>query len=385
MLKRFALRNYRNFKDPIVIDFSNVGGYQFNQDCITNGMLGKMLMYGRNATGKTNFGRAINDLKRMTIYPGAALTALSGNSNFLNADSQLDFAEFDYLFRFGTTELRYVYRRDAIHLKSERLTVDDQTIFDFDYIGGLFSCEGLKRIGAETIRVDLFLATLQSKEIYDGEEVSATPSFLRWLLNNAAFAEDSLINSLRKYIGSMAIASSSVLQNRPSPRRNSAFFEGLEGDSLRSLENFLNAMGVPCALVSERLPDGSLELYFQHKRPVPFFENASSGTMVLFNLYRNLISRMETFSFLCLDEFDAFFHFEMSERFLRYLKETFPYCQIILTTHNTNLMTNRLMRPDCIFILTQAGQLTPLNQATPRELREGHNLEKLYMSGEFDE
>ena len=57
--------------------------------------------------------------------------------------------------------------------------------------------------------------------------------------------------------------------------------------------------------------------------------------------------------------------------------------QVILTSHNTNLLSNRIMRPDCFFIMTQNG-LTSFVNATERELREGHNLEKLYMSGEFD-
>ena len=57
--------------------------------------------------------------------------------------------------------------------------------------------------------------------------------------------------------------------------------------------------------------------------------------------------------------------------------------QVILTSHNTNLLTNRIMRPDCYFILTK-DKLTSLANATSRELREGHNLEKLYMSGEFN-
>lgn len=41
------------------------------------------------------------------------------------------------------------------------------------------------------------------------------------------------------------------------------------------------------------------------------------------------------------------------------------------------------MRPDCYFILTK-NKLTSFANATNRELREGHNLEKLYMSGEFN-
>ena len=44
-----------------------------------------------------------------------------------------------------------------------------------------------------------------------------------------------------------------------------------------------------------------------------------------------------------------------------------------MTSHNTNLMTNRLMRPDCLFILSRTGTLTSLCNATERELREGHN------------
>ena len=69
---------------------------------------------------------------------------------------------------------------------------------------------------------------------------------------------------------------------------------------------------------------------------------------------------------------------------IQFFKKKYPKCQMIMTSHNTNLMTNRIMRPDCLFILSRYGTLTALCNATERELREGHNLEKMYISGEFE-
>ena len=177
---------------------------------------------------------------------------------------------------------------------------------------------------------------------------------------------------------------SNAMSNRPG-RWNEGFYESLENpEKLNDFEAFLNAMGIECKLILKKLPDGQRELYFEHERFVPFYENASSGTLALVDLYRRLISRVQDAAFIYLDEFDAFYHYEMSEHVIRYFKSRYPRCQMILTTHNANLMTNRLMRPDCMFILSGRGTLTALCAATKRELREGHNLEKMYISGEFE-
>lgn len=59
MLREFRLKNYKNFKEEIIINFEKTAGYQFNTDCLSDGVISKMLIYGRNATGKTNLGSAI--------------------------------------------------------------------------------------------------------------------------------------------------------------------------------------------------------------------------------------------------------------------------------------------------------------------------------------
>ena len=43
MLNKFTLKNYKNFKDEIVIDFEKIAGDQFSTDCIIDGTISKIL------------------------------------------------------------------------------------------------------------------------------------------------------------------------------------------------------------------------------------------------------------------------------------------------------------------------------------------------------
>ncbi len=377
MIKQFIVENYKNFGAPLVIDFDTIGGYQFNKECLYENFIGKMLIYGRNGTGKTNLGYAIMDI---ALAPG--LLIRNDNSNFLNADTENDFASFSYTFQFGNDTIIYKYEKTSYaKYKSEMLFLNDIKVFNFDYINNSYDIANLKAISAETIVLDRFIESNKETPMED-TDAETSLSFLRWIFSNVPFSNESPIYEMRNYIAKMRIVSTAM--HFPVFFKNDSFVDSLEGDNLAKFELFLNEMGVECKLEVRKLPEGKKELYFKHKKLVPFFENASSGTLVLYNLYRRIVLSVRTMSFCFFDEFDALFHYEMSERFLNYFKQNYPKCQMIFTTHNTNLMSNDIMRPDCLFILSQKGVITPLNKATTRELREGHNLEKMYISGEFD-
>ena len=379
MLKKFELKNYKNFKETIVIDFGKVGGYQFSTDCITNNTISKMMIYGRNSTGKTNLGRAIID-----IYFTLFSDLKDSVGVFLNADSDENVATFSYCFQLGGCEVIYRYKRlTETELQEEELFVEGKEIFKCDFANKKYKFDGLDYIDAQTAIIDRYI---QSINVDAAEDFATTQlPFLRWIINNTALKNDSVILKLADYVKCMNIMTvGSVVGYRPKRIYNN-FVEYLEDNNeLREFEEFLNYMGVECKLTVKKLPDGQSELYFNHKRLIPFYENASSGTIALMNVYRRFVMAARRSSLIYFDEFDAFYHYEMSENVIKYFKRNNPKCQMIFTTHNTNLMTNRLMRPDCLFILSRAGNLTAVCDATNRELREGHNLEKMYISGEFE-
>lgn len=381
MLKKFILKNYKNFKDEICVDFEDIAGYQFSTDCIENGMISKMLIYGRNATGKTNLGKAFMDIHSAMLGSSRYIN----NRMLLNADSAEDSAMFSYMFQFDNKELIYRYARlSGYELRDEELLIDGTTIFKCDFAVNEYNFDNLKYIDAETANTKRYLQSLDALE--ETEEITEPKlPFLRWLISNVALENDSILIQLADYIKRMVmITAGNAMMFRPR-KLYDIFYESLENqEKLQDLEDFLNTMGIECKLILRKLPDGQRELYFTHEKLIPFYENASSGTLALVDLYRRLIPKVWDASFIYLDEFDAFYHYEMAENVIKFLKKKYPECQMIMTSHNTNLMTNRLMRPDCVFILSRTGTLTALCNATQRELREGHNLEKMYISGEFE-
>lgn len=359
MLKKFTVSNFKNFKDEISLDFSKIGEYSFNADCLS-----MRLIYGRNATGKTNFGRALLNIK--------SLLCGMQSRGLINADSQEDTAKFIYEFKFGSDEVIYKYSRfENRNLCDEELYINGEAVFKCDFKNSKFDFQGLSIISAETVNTNRYL----NKDEMDNEYVLP---FLRWLINNTAFSDDSVLIRLSKYVRKMCMIT--VGNDLFYSYRN--FLENLKNQvHLQNFEDFLNLMGIECKLVLQELPDGQVELYFSQSKLVPFYSTASSGTLALTSLYQKIVSNC---SLIYIDDFAAFYHYEMAEKLISFFKTKYPKCQLIMTSHNTNLMTNKIMRPDCLFILSSRGTLTALCDATERELREGHNLEKMYIRGEFE-
>ena len=364
MLKLFEVMGFKNFKDRITLDFSHVRDYKFNPACITNHLIGKMIVYGKNSIGKSNLGLAIFDivshLSSKNVTPNLY-------DYYLNVEAPTDYAEFHYIFVFGENTTDYTYRKNAKQdLIYEKLCIDDQLLYEYNYKTNAGNLDGIRSL---TPTLNLSMQDVDS--------------ILKYVISNTVLDDDHPLRQMQRYVNSM-LWFRNLDENRYigyKTKSNDYYDFIFEPAILKEFEQFLHAAGIAEGLTVNRDHDGKQRLYFDTATPLPFFRVASSGTKALYNFFYWYKTAKDV-SMMFIDEFDAFYHYELAETIVSLL-EKMSQTQVILTSHNTNLLTNRIMRPDCYFILTQ-GRISSLANATSRELREGHNLEKLYMSGEFN-
>lgn len=387
MLKRFAVEGYRCFRDKVVLDLGTHHDYNWHNDpssgdaYLTNGIISNALVLGENATGKTNLGRALLDVKSNFRRAGGPLPLdVEDDPTFLNGDSEKGSASFDYVFDFDGTEVAYSYRKDGRYrVVGESLRVGDALIFEANAGEHYLDTPGLGLIGATGLNWDFSDTEL---------------SILGYLSNSLPQRQSPLVHRLRRFVLGMAIITVPTHYPRSAVMRGVLSRIVRNSELVAKLEEFLQKNGVNESLEVRVSPDGEPVLYFGHRRPIPFERACSSGTLTLLLLfYRIFIGAYDAEpSFVYIDEFDAYLHYAVAERLIRSFG-SLGTSQTICSTHNTSLLRNVTMRPDCVFEIKweeqeegSADRLTikTLADSTQREIRRINNVEHLYRNGEFE-
>ena len=359
MLKKFSVTGFKNFKETITMDFSDVRDYRFHPECITDGLLNTAIIYGKNAVGKTNFGLALFDIASHLSINGAA----SVQSDYYLNQYEKEAAYFEYVFIFENDEIVYRYKKkDSLYLLAEHLELNSDVLINYGFTHQDFN---------DTPRIS---------PMPNLDNVAGKSLLVLYLYSTAIEKSHPLIRMI-DFASNMIFIRGHSEKVILDVRKNPSIYYNFIFDHLDEFNELLRAAKINEKVRRIKDPDGETSLYFDATPPMPFFKTASSGTKALHNFFY-WYKTAPNVSFMYIDEFDAFYHNELAETIVTML-EKMPHIQKILTSHNTNLLSNRIMRPDCYFILTQ-DKLTSLANATDRELREGHNLEKLYISGEFN-
>lgn len=373
MLKSITVGNFRAFSEKVTLDFSQVGKYDFNTEAIKNGLVKTAIMYGKNASGKSSIAYAIFDIVSNLTDK---FMGISHDENYKNAFNMDNPVTFEYNFKFRDKEVKYIYEKsDFKTFLSESLSIDSKIVIYYDRKKSDTAFEVFLK-GTENLQKDLKQLQISAVKWVNGN------SALESTEENKVFVE--FINFVDRMLLFWSLEDRSFVGYLT---RGQSIINGIiEQEHFEDFKYFFKEAGIEDKFEYKPI-NGEMRLLVKYgDKTLPFERVKSSGMSSLLLVYfwlqdlLNNINNDKNPSFICIDEFDAFYHFELSRFIIEKLKKC--NCQVLLTTHNTALLTNDILRPDCYYICSKK-EIINANKSTDKELRQGHNLEKMYRGGTF--
>ncbi len=363
MLTKFAVKNYRGFADRIEWDLSHPSNYTFNTFAIQDGIVKNGIIYGPNGAGKSNFALALFDLILHLTQKNKNVHQVDTVVNVYHPNNPI---EYEYTFRFGEKVIEYSYSKSHIGIIKEKITLDGKPVF---------SLENNKLV----IESDEFPMTKEiNRQLANS---SNRVSILGYLWSVYPLASEHPLKKMKEFVDGMLLFWNHEERGFAGfDERGTNIEEYIIANKLvDDFAKFLNSVSGQ-EFKFKAAKKGDTQLICDMGSGVPFHKIRSTGTSSLTLLYF-WIQKMSNASFVMIDEFDAFYHFDLS---FKVCQKLFGFSnQIFVTSHNTYLMSNDLLRPDCNFIINK-NQIKPLNLCTEKELRWGNNIEKMYRGNAFE-
>ncbi len=398
MLIRFSVENYNSFKEKQV--FSMVAGKQTRHSSHCLAVDGKRLLkssffFGANASGKSNFVRALDFMRRVTLM---GTGAIRHNDHFFRIDPvckekpgvfQIDFIAERTVFSYGFAINYLTHEFCAEWLYHLDSSEKETCIFEREQGKQIVTDLRLKKksnlrfnIYCEDLKEDeLLLSEIGNKNIDEDSDLHDFIVAYEWFKNlivvypgsharnknvfflNPASDTDSMVNMLRAFDTGIE----EITKGKQLAEKAFSFLpEKVKIDVLNDLEQTMRSKlqdGARCKIeigdyqFEISIEDGEIvaeKLMLDHGNSAELFElsDESDGTKRLFDLIP-LYEFAQKGKIIIVDELDRSFHSKLTEEYIKRFFEITKdkTCQFICTTHDLNLMDLRILRQDEIWFV----------------------------------
>ena len=370
MLQKFKVKGFKNFVSQIEFDLT-AGNYSFNDSIVKNNILTTAVIYGDNASGKSNLGLAIMDI--ITHLTDNEKNINDYKKHFLNLETTPEYAEFDYTFNFNDHIVKYNYcKKEYDVILYEKLFIDNELIVKYDRQEQIkiINLKNGGEINFEKLRDDQSLVKLAYVYSTGGDQEEDT--------------KDAIFDRFIRFVDSM-LSFDSIYGNHYqgyTTGRGQIAEMIIKKDKVKEYQQFLSEVGIHYELFEKEIDDSKhIFAKFPSGKEANFFNIMSKGTLALSLFFTWYMQIVDGIQFLFIDEFDSYFHHNVSRVLINKLKSS-PV-QVILTTHNTANMSNSILRPDSSFTISN-NKIANIANRSGREIRQAQNIEKMYRAGSFD-
>ena len=406
MLLRFGLSNHLSIRDTQELSLSASSLKERQEELIDcaaapNGsVLPAVVIYGANASGKSNLIDAISTMRGMILFsqtkwePGGGVPRhpfrLDEGGPQAPSRFDIDFLVDGVRHHYGFEASDSAFESEWLYAfpKSHRQTLFERTGDEFRFGRGL---KGQNRVIAGLTRPNsLFVSAAAQNGHEQLSKVFGYFSSLRaiWRIDvpeeaiSSRLAEETLDNRVIDFLGKI---DTGIINYRLSESELSEEMQGIQ----RELFTFFKKMGgsEPPEVKDKHV---TVELGHRGRGGEPFYlelDSESAGTRRLLAVLDLAFLALDEGAPLFIDELDASLHTQAAEAVLKLFcsRETNPKgAQLIATTHDTNLLASSLLRRDEVWFTEKdddgATRLYPL---TDIRTRKGDNIEKGYLQGRY--
>ena len=423
MLLNFKVKNFKSFKNETVFTMLSSmqkahSDYVVNKTISGNKLkvLPMSVIYGANASGKTNIVLAMYILKKMIIegtLDSKELEAYKSVLSFIRdkcwyepVELEITFSTINNIYRYGI----YFTDIDAYSITKEYLFINDNKIFERDKENNiqmpinLLVKKGFIEKNEEdfaNILLKKINSTLNDKKLVISGAVSNLISgnyfneILEWFIKFNVVMNANDMDFQQKDL--KAIISQDTTDKKEVRKK---FFES---DSVKEIMGFAEFGSQIIGFVAE--PDmDDLSMCSMYRIPFekddlmdsPYYISMivdsnlmeSKGTIHLIRLLQPFIDALENGGVIVLDEMDASLHFEIVVSLIRIFNNkelNKKGAQLIFNTHNPIYLNGELLRHDQIVMVEKNKDTLTSNiyALSDYKLRPEERILKNYLAGKY--
>lgn len=396
MIISIGIENFLSIKEKIVLNLEATSSKKLINNTFeydNEKFLKSIVIYGANASGKTNFIKAIDFMKSMVINSHRyninekiLVTPFKLDNKYEEKPTRLEISfiykdvKYDYSFSLSkekiVDEALYYYPNNRKSMIFERKNTNDYEFNTDKYRQNLFK--------DQTINNTLYLSRAtqlgfdKTKPVYEffmqGLVTSFNPQWEDYTVQEI-YKNEKLRNNIINFLKRTDFTIEDILVEKK--KGKSMMFE------FGTKENQLFAG-------HREVEKEILNVKFAHKNnngDLIYFnlENESDGTKHLFGMLGLILNIIKNNNILVFDEIEKSLHPELTKFLVELFNNTNNKSQFIFTTHDTNLLDNELMRKDQIYFTQRnkqyATELYSLYDFS--DFRDTLDFEKAYLDGKF--
>ncbi len=411
MLVLFSVENFKSVRNKITLDLRASSDkihedyYVYTHTKPKMRILKLAMLYGPNASGKTNLLLALDFLRKIVIKNSVNKEEKIDRPAFAldkakDTAFEITFIENDTLYEYNLVFDDYCIKSESLQYYPKGISrkvfsrvlkenLNDQTGFNYQYEWTNAELKkSQKEFLEDTIHNQPILSKISSLK-YEGPIQEAKNWFFKRmlkLLEKEMSLNHLFINCLDK-------------KNNDCDKFKKIILEQIQKADL----DISNLIYEEEELKEEEIPD-ELQMFFKQKqidsskvrvqsiisvhktKDGTFalnFDDESSGTKRYSGLLSLLIKLLKNDSFISIDEIENALHIDLIKHFLILFLRNNKQSQMIFTTHNTSLLGERdIIRRDAVYLCKKKeDSSTDLYSVSDFSVRKEHSIESLYRKG----